>query len=144
MALIHRDRQLLDWPAIAWPERWRQMLDADGLLGSWLRVEEFEEGNTLVIRAELPDIDPEKDVEVTTSEGMVHIHAHREEKSERKDRKGYRSEFRYGDFDRHIALPEGAAAADVTANYTNGILEVRIPCPVEVATEEVRIPVTHS
>ena len=144
MALIHRDRQLLDWPAIAWPERWRQMLDADGLLGSWLRVEEFEEGDTLVVRAEIPDIDPDKDVEVTTADGMVHIHAHREEKSEHKDKKGYRSEFRYGDFDRQIALPDGASPADVTARYADGILEVRTPCPAAPEQEPTRITVSHT
>ena len=41
----------------------------------WLRVEEFHDGDTLVVRAELPDIDPDKDVEVTTADGVVRIHA---------------------------------------------------------------------
>jgi HSP20 family protein len=95
----------------------------------WLRVEEFHDGDTLVVRAELPDIDPDKDVEVSSDDGIVHIHGHHEQKSERRQKRGYRSEFRYGDFDREIALPKGATAKDVEATYKDGILEVRIPCP---------------
>jgi HSP20 family protein len=68
-------------------------------------VEEFHDGDTLVVRAELPDIDPDKDVEVTTTDGVVRIHAHREQKSDHQEKRGYRSEFRYGDYKRDIALP---------------------------------------
>ena len=40
-----------------------------------IRVEEFRDNGTLVIRADLPGIDPEKDVELTVSDGMLRIHA---------------------------------------------------------------------
>jgi hypothetical protein len=55
--------------------------------------------------AALPDIDPDKDVEITTEGGVARIHAHRHQRSETRDKEGYRSEFRYGEFDRGIALP---------------------------------------
>ena len=52
-----------------------------------IRVEEFAEDGELVVRAELPGIDPDKDVEVTVDEGVLTISAERteEEKEERRD-----------------------------------------------------------
>jgi Hsp20/alpha crystallin family len=40
---------------------------------------------------------------------------------------GGRSEFRYGSFVRQLPLPADATEADVTARYTDGILEVAFP-----------------
>jgi len=137
VALVHRDTHV-EWPPIPW----RRLLDFDGD-HSWLRVEEFHDGDTLVVRTELPDIDPEKDVEITTSDGVVRISAHREQKTEHKGKRGYRSEFRYGEFQRDIALPQGAVADDVKATYSDGMLEVRIPC-LERAPSTTKVPITRT
>jgi HSP20 family protein len=143
MALIHRDGHVVEWPTFGWPERWRRLfeLEADQ---SWLKVEEFHDGDTLVVRAELPDVDPEKDVEVTTADGVVTIHARREQKAEHKDKEGYRSEFRYGELVREIALPQGVTSEDVKATYSKGILEVRIPCPEHAAAAPTKVPITSA
>ena len=107
----------------------RRFLDGDLTMASSIKVEQFQEGNTLVVRAEVPGIDPENDVDVSVSEDMLHIRAEREEKSEHKSKNGYRSEFRYGSFLRSIALPAGAKEEDITASYKDGVLEVRAPAP---------------
>jgi HSP20 family molecular chaperone IbpA len=88
-----------------------------------LRVEDYVEDGNYVVRAELPGVDPEKDVEITVDEGRLTIHAERHE--EQKD--GHRSEFRYGSFTRSVALPSRADAEHITARYDKGILEVTIP-----------------
>ena len=137
MALVHRDTHV-EWSPIPW----RRLFDFDGDQ-SWLRLEEFHDGDTLVVRAELPDIDPEKDVEITTSDGVVRISAHREQKAEHKGKRDYRSELRYGEFERDIALPQGAVADDVKATYSDGMLEVRIPCP-ERAPSTTKVPITRT
>ena len=59
-------------------------------------------------------------MEITTTDGVVRIHAHREQKFDHKEKRGYRSEFRYGEFERDIALPQGAVADDVKATYSKG------------------------
>jgi len=98
----------------------------------FIPVEEFDEDGSLVIRAELPGIDPDKDVDLTVSDGMLLIKAERRE-SERTEDKGYvRREMRYGSFARTLPLPDGADESDVSASYKDGILEVRVP----VATPE--------
>lgn len=128
------------WDRLELPEMWRRFFDFDG--GSnWLRVEEFAEDKTLVVRAELPGIDPDKDVELSVRDNVLHIWAKREEKSEHKDKEGYRSEFRYGSFTRTVPLPAGTKAEEVRATYDDGILEIRVPVaePVEVGARKVPI-----
>jgi HSP20 family protein len=94
-----------------------------------IRVDQFRDGDTEVIRAEIPGIDPDNDVELTVSDGVLRIKAERrvEEKTEEK---GYtRRELRYGSFTRTLPLPEGADESSITATYQDGILEVRVPVP---------------
>lgn len=95
----------------------------DGLI----RVDEFRDGDVQVVRAELPGIDPEKDVEVTVQDGMLRIAAQRKVEEETQD-KGYtRHELRYGSFSRALPMPDGAGESDIQASYKDGILEIRIP-----------------
>lgn len=111
------------------------MLDRVFQTGSHLmRVEEYLDGDTCVIRAELPGIDPDKDVEISVADGVLHLRAEREEHTEERRPEGYRSEFHYGSLARSIRLPEGATEADVSATYKDGILEIRVPAPKEAAT----------
>lgn len=109
-----------------------------------IRVEEFVDGKNLVVRAEMPGVDPDKDVEVTLEDGVLKIHAERQEKEEHKDKGRYRSEFRYGSFSRNIPLPEGVKEEDIKASYTNGVLEVRAPMPdgAEPAAPK-KLPITR-
>lgn len=108
-----------------------------------MRVEEFVEDDTCVIRAELPGVDPEKDVEISIQNGILHLSAQREERSEEERPSGYRSEFRYGRLERSIRLPEGATESDVQASYKDGILEVRVPAP-KAAKPSAKIPIQRS
>lgn len=110
-----------------------------------IRVEEFVDDKTLVIRAEMPGVDPEKDVEVSISDGVLHISAERQEKEEHKDKNRYRSEFRYGSFTRNVPLPEGVKEEDIKASYKDGVLEVRTPLPeaMTAGTEKKKLPVTR-
>jgi HSP20 family protein len=107
--------------------------------GDLIRVEEFQEDGTLVIRADLPGIDPDKDVEVTVADGMLHIDAERHVE-EKEEEKGYvRQELRYGALSRALPLPGGATEADITGTYKDGVLEIRIPAPKRGTTAKVAI-----
>lgn len=110
-----------------------------------MKIEEFLDGDTCVIRAELPGVDPEKDVELSIADGVLRLCAHRQEKEESRNADGYRSEFRYGQLVRSLRLPEGATEADVKATYRDGILEVRVPAPKDPITTAARkIPISRS
>jgi HSP20 family protein len=105
-----------------------------------LRIEEFVEDGTLVVRAELPGVDVEKDVDISLHDGLLHIKAERSEKTEQKDKSFFRSEFRYGAFERTLPLPPGATTDDVKATYEDGVLEIRIPTVTKDA-ETQKVPV---
>lgn len=108
-----------------------------------MHIEEFVEAGTCVIRAELPGIDPDNDIEITVSERMLHLSAKRQERKEDERPSGYHSEFRYGSFQRSIRLPEGATEADVKAAYKDGILEIRIPVPTIGAAVPTKVAIEH-
>jgi HSP20 family protein len=107
--------------------------------GDLIRVEEFQEDGTLVIRADLPGIDPGKDVEVTIADGMLHIDAERRVE-EKEGEKGYvRQEVRYGALSRALPLPGGVPEAEITGTYKDGVLEIRVPAPERGTTAKVAI-----
>jgi len=115
-------------PFARWPE-------ADGMI----HVEEFHDDGTLVVRADLPGIDPEKDVELTVADGMLHIEAERREE-ERKEDNGYlRQELRYGSLSRTLPLPAGVTESDIKATYKAGILEIRVPEPKQEPARQIPI-----
>jgi HSP20 family protein len=129
-------------------DEWMRSLPVRRPFGFWdpfgeniIRVNQFREGDTEVVRAELPGIDPEKDVDVTVGDGMLRINAERrvEEKTEEQ---GYlRHELRYGRLTRTLPLPEGVTEADATATYRDGILEIRIPVPETTPSERRKIEI---
>jgi HSP20 family protein len=101
-----------------------------------IRVEEYREDGNYTVKAELPGIDPDKDVEISVDHGLLTVHAERTE--EKKE--GKRSEFLYGSFTRSIQLPEGVKEDDIKASYENGVLTVTAPTgPVEAHAK--RIPI---
>lgn len=104
-----------------------------------IRIEEFREDGALVIRAELPGIDPDKDVELTVSTGMLHIRAERHEIQEKEEHGYLRQELRYGSLSRAVPLPEGVTEADVRATYKAGMLEIRIPEPKQGPVSKIPI-----
>ena len=95
--------------AFDWPELFRSVPSSRFMFGEGqVRVEEYMDGDTLVIRAELPGIDPDKDIEITIADGMLHIHAERRQEQEVEEKDLYRSEIDYGAFTRTLPLPAGA------------------------------------
>jgi HSP20 family molecular chaperone IbpA len=87
-----------------------------------MRMEEHVADGRYVVRAELPGVDPAKDMEVSVAKGILTIRAERREEMQGQ----HRSEFRYGTFMRHIALPVTADANDIKATCHWGILDVSI------------------
>jgi HSP20 family protein len=148
MALIRRTTQLGDHDPIrrwifgpdAFPEFFGPLFRS--LYGEVpLRVEEYMDGDTLVIKVELPGIDPDKDIELTIGDGTLHIHAERRVEKEIREQDLYRSEFRYGGFVKSLPLPVGFDEKTVEATYKAGILEIRVPID-QAKTSATKIPVS--
>ena len=101
-----------------------------------MRLEDELKEGRYIVRAEMPGIDPAKDVDITVRDGQLTIKA---ERSEKKDFDG-RSEFSYGSFVRTVSLPAGADEDDIKATYDQGILTVSVAIS-EPKPAERRVPV---
>ncbi len=88
-----------------------------------IRFEDRITDTEYVLRAELPGLDPDKDVQITTLNGVLTVKAERRE----EDKGLNRSEFRYGMLHRSVRLPANADESAIKATYRNGILEVTVP-----------------
>ncbi|BCY09390.1 Hsp20/alpha crystallin family protein [Actinoplanes sp. L3-i22] len=88
-----------------------------------IRVEDRMTDQEYVLRAELPGMDPEKDVRITALNGVLTVNA---ERREEKAAAG-RTEFRYGLLHRSVRLPATADETAITATYEKGILEITVP-----------------
>ena len=131
------DRGLLDWP-LRPVETWRRLLEEDQV-----SVEEFMEHGEIVVRAELPGVDPERDVDIEIVDGNLRIRAERRREEKVEERNYRRSEIRYGSFTRTLPLPPGTKEEDIKASYRDGILEVRAPVQ-EGAAKPSRIPISRT
>lgn len=129
MTLLRKPYLDIEWPS--WMSTRMPFDRLDGwtelMTESNIRVEEFERDGKFVIRAEVPGIDPDKDVELAVSDGVLRLMVHRQKESKLTDARHFRSEFAYGSFTRLVVLPSGASDKDVTATYQDGILEVTMP-----------------
>lgn len=136
---------LPDWASPHWPDFPRWMKDFGIETVGFLRIEEIRDDGELVIRAEAPGVDPEKDIDVSVTDGILHIAAKRSEHVDSKEKGTYRSEFRYGELTRDLVLPDGVDMKTVKAEYKDGILEVRLPWPEEKETPAtIKVPVHHN
>ena len=109
--------------------------------GHPMRVEDYMQDGNYVVRAELPGIDPEKDVEITVSKGILTIKAERREEVTGK----HHSEVSYGTFSRSMSLPASADEEHIEAVYGHGILEVTVKLADKGAEQAVRkIPVRQN
>ncbi|MFD9637512.1 Hsp20/alpha crystallin family protein [Streptomyces violascens] len=88
-----------------------------------IRIEEALTEEAYTLRAELPGIDPDHDVELTVTEGVLTLRAER--KTETADK--HHTEFRYGTFARSVRLPAGAQGDETTAEYKDGVLTITVP-----------------
>jgi len=124
-----------------WPYGSRGWPLQDVEIEEFIKVEEFLDGDHLVIRAELPGVDPDHDIDVSVDNNVLTIAAERQESNrENLDKGGYRSEFRYGSFVRQVRLPPGTSAEVVSAAYKDGVLEIRMPRPSpDAASRRIRI-----
>jgi HSP20 family protein len=95
----------------------------------------------LVVRAELPGVDPERDVDIELQDGVLVIRGERHQDRRTEDESHVRTESVYGSFERSIRLPEGVKPDDITASYDNGILEVTVAKAAEMSAGK-RIPIT--
>jgi HSP20 family protein len=127
--------------------------DMDQLMGTFLhpqgaattdfwqpRIDVRQEGDQLLISAELPGI-TRQDVRLETTDDGLAISGERGETREDGGRgQNYHlTERSYGSFYRAIPLPEGALAEQARATMRDGVLEITVP--YKPSTQRRQIPI---
>jgi HSP20 family molecular chaperone IbpA len=102
-----------------------------------IRIEENLTDQEYTLRAEMPGLDPDKDVQVAFADGILTIRAERKE----EQKTAHHSEFRYGALRRSMRLPTNADVDKITATYDKGILTVTVPLTAAAAVGK-QIPIT--
>jgi HSP20 family protein len=103
-------------------------------------VDIYETGNNLVIKAELPGIDP-KDVDVRVENGTLTISGERKSEKDVKEGNYHRVERSYGSFVRSFNLPPTVSSENVTAEYKDGILTLNLAKREEAKPKTIKIQV---
>lgn len=99
-----------------------------------------ETKNDLVVKAELPGIDP-KDIDISLSEGVLTIKGEKKQEKEEKEENYHIIERSYGAFTRSVRLPRDVQSEKINASYKNGILKVTLPKSEEAKKKEIKIKV---
>ncbi len=98
----------------------------------------FAREGDLVVRVELPGVDPKTDVAITIEDDVLIVKGERSSEEEVEEKDYYRMESSFGAFERHLPIPEGVDEDKIVATYTDGVLEVILPgaAPKVEETEE--------
>jgi HSP20 family protein len=116
--------------------RFERLFDDAEHRGMWTpAIDLVRENGHLVVRADVPGIKPEE-IEIEVEDGMLTLSGKHEESTEETDERYVRRERRYGAFSRRLPLPEGVDPKKIKASTKDGVLEVTVPLPKEVAKQE--------
>jgi HSP20 family protein len=103
-------------------------------------IESRVENGNLVVKADLPGIDP-KEVSISVLGNQLRIEGERKQEEKKEEKDYLYQEVSYGKFMRTIPLPEGVDTEKIKANYKNGVLEISMPAPKQLESKKVQIEV---
>ena len=108
---------------------------------AWSPVVDIEETElNYMIRAELPGLSKEK-VKVTVEDGVLTLSGERDLERKVEGKTFHHIERSHGTFTRSFTLPENADAESVSANYKDGLLEIRVAKCEEAQPKSIEVRV---
>ena len=111
---------------------------SEDLGNSSLSLDVVETGDTYVIKAAVPGIDP-KDVEISVDEDVLTIRGEFNKQEETSEENYLRREIRYGSFQRQLRLPPTVEPEKAEAHFENGLLKLSIPKKAEARARSIKI-----
>lgn len=101
-------------------------------------VDVVRDGDALVLKADVPGIQPE-DINIELEDNVLTVSGEHTEEQETNEEDYVRRERRTGSFMRSMTLPAGVDAQSITAETKHGVLEVRIPLPSQPQKETIEV-----
>lgn len=103
-----------------------------------LSLDVVETGDTFVIKAAVPGVDP-KDVEISVEDDVLTIRGEFSKQEESTEENYLRREIRYGSFQRQLRLPPTVEPEKAEAQFENGLLKLSIPKKPEARARSIKI-----
>lgn len=101
-------------------------------------VDVEETDKEVTVRAEIPGVDPSR-IEVKVVGDTLTLSGSKEETREEKSRNVHRSERRFGSFVRRITLPDTVDADKATADFSSGVLTIRLAKKPESSARTIKV-----
>jgi HSP20 family protein len=102
----------------------------------------YEDEEQLTVTTELPGVE-EKDLKVEIDNGVLRVSGERKLKDV-KEENIRRKERRYGTFSRSFTLPASVDPARVEANYTNGVLTIKISKRADAKPKQIKVNISET
>ena len=110
-------------------------------LTSWApAVDIYETEHELVVKADLPDIDP-RDLDIRVENNILSIRGERKFESKVSEDKYLRVERAYGSFSRSFSLANTVNSEAIKADYQNGVLTLTVPKREEAKPKQIKVNV---
>jgi HSP20 family protein len=103
-----------------------------------LSVDIYHTDNEIVILAPIAGVE-ESGIDISLTEDVLVIKGERPKKEEISEENYYTKECFWGNFSRAIVLPNEADTRNISANFKNNVLEIRIPKNQEKQTKIIKI-----
>jgi HSP20 family protein len=103
-------------------------------------VDIYEDEHNITLKMEVPGID-EKDIDVRIENITLTVHGERKFEKEEKEENFRRIERQYGSFTRAFTLPSSVDPGQVSANYDNGVLKIKLAKKAEVKPKQIKVSV---
>lgn len=122
---------------------WNHDLTGEDLReGLWQpAVDIFETEDSIVIKAELPDVD-QKDIEVRIEDNTLTLKGERKHEGEVKKENYHRIERYFGSFQRSFSLPTNIQQDNVSATCEKGVLTITLPKREITKPKQIKVEVT--
>jgi HSP20 family protein len=101
-------------------------------------VDIYEDEHSIQLKLEVPGID-EKDLDIRVENNVLTVSGERKFEKEEKEENFRRVERRYGSFNRSFTLPNTVNTEDINAEYTNGVLNIRLAKRVEAKPKQIKV-----
>ena len=114
----------------------------ESALSTWVpAVDIYETEHELVVKADLPDVDP-KDLDIRVENNLLTIRGERKFEKKVSEENYLRIERSYGMFSRSFSLSNTVSAEAIKADYQNGVLTLTIPKREEAKPKQIKVNVT--
>ena len=103
-------------------------------------VDIYEDEHNITLKLEVPGID-ENDIDVRIDNNTLTVHGERKIEKEEKEENFRRVERQYGSFTRSFTLPSSVDSGQVSADYNQGVLKIKLAKKAEAKPKQIKVNV---